>query len=157
MNIDPATIAVATTSVLAPYLPQLVQGAKFVGEKIAGAAVGEVGKQAFVKAKSLWDRLCSREGKSAKVQKAAELAALDEKDTDALKTLTKAIFTLVSEDKELSESLAQLIGGQEGVQEVLSVGNAWVEEVSMDLTGSGTQAVRALDGGVIKGVRMTKK
>jgi hypothetical protein len=154
---DPAAIAVATTTMIAPYLPQLIEGAKFAGEKIAGGVAGEVGKQAFAKAKGLWDKLLSYGDKSTKVQRAADLAAVDEKDADSLKALTKAIFKLVSDDQELAKALSQLLGGQDGIQEVLSEGNAWVEEVTMELTGRGTQSVRASDGGVVKGVRMSKK
>jgi hypothetical protein len=158
MSIGPVDIAIAATSMLAPYLPQIIEGAKVVGEKITTAALGELSKQAFAKAKDIWSTLRSRGDKSAKVQEAAELLAKNEKDTSVLKEdLAKAILELISNDHELSESLLRILGNESGIQEVRASDTAWVVDVTMNLSGGGTQSVKASEDSRVKNINMTKK
>ena len=49
------------------------------------------------------------------------------------------------------------MGGGDSVQEVLADHNSWVEDVIQNLSGSGTQQVKATNDSVVTKVRQTRK
>lgn len=149
MTADYTQIAVTLTAYLAPFTPYLVEG----GKKFAG----EAGKAAWGKAQGVWEKLKDRFGDDRKIETAAKTVAADPQDDDYQGLLAKALATRLKEDSNFAEELLNAIGGQEAIQKVRANKSSWVENVTQEISGSGTQIVEARDDSIITGVRQVKK
>ncbi len=149
MSTDYAQIAATVATYMAPFTPYLVEG----GKKFAG----EAGKAAWEKAQVVWDKLKDRFGDDKKIETAAKTVAADPQDEDYQGLLAKALASRLKEDSNFAEELLNAIGGQEAIQKVLADKSSWVENVTQEISGIGTQIVEARDDSVITVVRQVKK
>jgi hypothetical protein len=155
--IDIVQIASAAVAIVSPHLPALLKAGKFAGEKLIEAAAKKTADKALEKAGAVWDTLKGYFGEKPDLEAAANLLATNPKDPTYQKVLAKPLASLLKEKPELSEKLLALMGGEQRVQEVLAERASWVDDVTQELEGAGTQRVKAKDESIIRGVRQTAK
>lgn len=157
MEPDFAQISAATVTALAPFLPLLLLGAKFSAEAIAEMVVQKGGEAAWHKAQLLWGKIKTRYGGDGVIEGAAKMVAAKPEDNNLQKILATQLGERLKEDPEVAKELLELLGGTESVQKIIADRSSWVEDVTQELTGDGSQIVQASDDSVIKGVRQVKK
>lgn len=152
-----AEIATAAATTLAPYLPYLVKAGKLAGAK----ALEEISKKgadaSWERARALWDKIQTGSSEKPDVERAAELVAVQPDDLTYQKVLAKSLTSRLNENPSLAQELLTLLGGERAVQEVLADHSSWVEDLTQELQGAGTQSVRATTESVIKGVKQIRK
>ncbi len=150
MDPNYAQTAGAVATSLAPFMPYLIEGTKGVAKSFGEG----IGKVTFEQAKSIWDTIKSRYGDDKKIETAAKTLASDPQDEDYQSLLAKAIGARLQDNPDLTNELVALFGGKETIQKVLADKSSWIENVTQEITGSGSQQViQAKDDSVIKGVR----
>src|SRR5215210_4882699 len=106
---DPKVLADALVILLAQALPSLLAA----GEKAAGKAVEEVGKQAgaavSAKVKEIWDRLRGKVEEKEAAQEAAEDLAQIPADEDRRAALRRQLVKLLTADPDLAALLEPLV------------------------------------------------
>ena len=63
----------------------------------------------------------------------------------------------LQQDPDLAKELIDLMGGQEGIQQVIADRNSTIKDVSQDMKGSGKQTVQADNKSRIEGVKQVKQ
>lgn len=154
---SPIEIAVATSTFLAPFLPSLLEVGKQAGKKFTETVAAESGKAALEKAQVLWKKIKDKFGDAPEIQGAATVVATNPEDESFQQLLAKTLGARLKENPDFAEELLGLLGGQEAVQKVLADRNSWVEDVTQELEGGGTQIVDARDRSTIKNVKQTKR
>lgn len=150
-------IAAAIVSLLAPYLPRLVQAGKATVEAATEAAVREGSKVAWQTAQRVWQKIHGRFSDDTELVSAAQLAAAKPEQEEYKTLFAKVLAARLQEDTTLAQEMMTLLGGQEAVQEIVAQQGSWVESVWQDMEGSGEQSVKATDGSVISGVGQSKR
>lgn len=150
-------LAAAVVSVISPYLPTLIKAGKAVGEKFAEGIAKNAADKAVATADQLWNSLTNHFIEKPQLEAAAKLLAQEPEDPTFRKAFAKPLADLLEEKPELAKRLTELMGGDHRVQEVLSQNESWVEDVTQELTGKGTQRVVAKDKSTVKGVRQFGK
>src|SRR6266545_6769999 len=106
---DPQLLAEALVLLLAKALPTLVAA----GEKAAGKAVEEVGKQGGAavtgKVKEIWGRLRGKVEEKAAAQDAVVDLAEDPADADRQATLRRQLVRILTADPDLAALLEPLV------------------------------------------------
>lgn len=106
---DPQLLAEALVTLLAQALPTLVAA----GEKAAGKAVEEVGKQAGAaasgKVKEIWDRLRGKVEEKEAAKDAVEDLAEDPDDADRQAALRRQLVKILQGDQQLAALLEPLV------------------------------------------------
>jgi len=150
-------LAAAVTAFIAPYLPSLLKVGKFVGEKAAEQTIKMGTTKSLERAGELWNSIKAHLTEQTGLQDAARLVASEPGDNTYQKAFVKALVKLLENHPELSPKLIQAMGGGDSVQKVLADHNSWVEDVSQNLSGPGTQQVKATNDSVVIKVRQTRK
>jgi hypothetical protein len=151
MPIEITAVAVAATTILAPFTPYLIDTAKAVGEAFATTLAEQGGEAAWQCAQTLWSKLTARFQGDQTLTTAAAATALNPSDDDFRKKLATALSERLSQAPDLAAEIEQLLGGRESVQEVIATQGSWIEDVLQ--SGDGTKLVKADDNSTIKGVR----
>jgi hypothetical protein len=146
-------VATAVAGYLAPFLPSLMKMGEAAGEKLAETVGEKGGDAAWKTAEGLWAKLKARFSQEPALQGAATLVASQPEDETYRTVLAKALSQHLEKDPDLARDLADLLGGDRGIQEVLSENRSWVENVAQEMGRSGTQRVRASDESTIRSVR----
>lgn len=157
MDINTAQVAAAMVTALAPFMPILLETAKFSAGAIGEMIVQNGGEIAWQRAKVIWERLGRRYRDDGVITGAATMVAAAPENEDVQKVLATMLAECLAQEPALVQELVALLGGSAAVQQVLADKDSWVENVEQDLTGDGTQRVEAKDRSVIKGVRQVKK
>jgi len=93
---------------------------------------------------------------AAKIQRAAQVVAVDPQDQNYQTTLATHIGTSLQSHTPLAQELLDILGEEGGLQEILADKDSWVENVRQEVQGKGDQRVRANQGSVIKGVKQKR-
>jgi len=157
MTTDIGQTAAAVVTTLAPFTPFLIEVGKAGGEALAEVIIEKGGEAAWKKAQVLWGRLRARFGDDPEVTSAATMVAAKPEDEARQTMLAEVLGARLHENPALAQELSDLLGGQEGVQQVLANRSSWVEDVTQRMKGSGKQIVQASDDSVIKDVRQIKQ
>lgn len=150
-------IATATAATLAPYLPYIIKGGQAAGEKIAEAFGKTSGEAAWKKAGAIWNKIKEHFGEKPELEQAAGLVAMQPEDRSYQTALAKSIASYIETRTDLRQDLLNLLGGEEAIQKVLADKSSWIEDVTQDLQGTGTQTVEAANHSVIKNVKQSRK
>ncbi len=150
-------IATATAATLAPYLPYVIKAGKAAGEKIAEGIGKAGGEAAWEKAGAIWDKIKGHFSEKPELEHAAGLVAMQPDDPTYQKVLAKTLASYLETRTDLRQDLLDLLGGEKAVQKVLADKGSWVEDVTQDLQGTGTQIVEATNQSVIKRVKQIRK
>jgi hypothetical protein len=153
MSNEIALLAASVVTSLAPFTPYLVEGGKKMVEVIAEKG----GEAAWQKAQALWDKVMARHSDDNRIKGAALMVSANPADELAQKQLAIALGARLKEDPLLIEELHKILGGREALQQVVADRSSWVEDITQDMQGTGTQEVVADQDSVIKGVRQIKK
>jgi hypothetical protein len=94
----------ALTAFLAPFLPRLLG----VGGRVGDAIFEEVGDDAVLFARSLWDRLWRRVQQKEAAEEAALDVARDPADEDLQTVLKVQLSKLLAEDTDLATEVGRL-------------------------------------------------
>lgn len=156
MPIDIREIVLATTAMIAPFTPFLVEAGKTGGKKLAEVIAEKGGEEVWKKAQLLWRKIKSQFGNNSEVQSAVTLLAAKPDDGNRQAMLAQVLTSHIEENPSLAQEFFDLLGGQESIQLVLADHSTWVEGVTQQLKGTGKQIVQADNNSVIKGVRQTK-
>lgn len=142
-------VAAKTVALLAPLAPYL----KKAGESIAG----EVGKDALKKAREVTDRIRQRfQGdNNQKALTVFDLFLDDPNDKDQANALSKQIVNALQQHQTWAEEMRQLLA-EPALQEVIARNQSIAKDITLNLSGSGTQRVE-LDNSEATGITMTKK
>jgi hypothetical protein len=154
---SPVEIAVAASTFLAPFLPSLLEVGKQAGKKFGESLAAEGGKAALGKAQALWQKIKDKFADAPEIQGAATVVATNPEDESFQKLLAKTLGARLNENPEFAQELLGLLGGQEAAQKIIAERNSWVEDVTQEIEGSGTQTVEARDQSTIKGVKQSIK
>ncbi|HEV7668570.1 MAG TPA: SUMF1/EgtB/PvdO family nonheme iron enzyme [Thermoanaerobaculia bacterium] len=109
-----APLAEQVVAALAPALPFLLDK----GATAADAAIKEMGKDAWEKAKSVWARLRGKIAKDEDAEKATEKLALDPKNGRLQRLLAPLLEGLLEGDEGTVAALRELLGAGETIQQV---------------------------------------
>ncbi len=148
-------IAMATVAMLAPFAPYLVEVGKAGGKELVEVMAKHGGEATWNKAKSLWEKLKSRFKDDQELQSAVTMVAMKPEDEARQTMLAEVLIARLQKDSVLADELFDLLGGQKAVQQVLADRCSWVEDVTQQMKGKGTQSVQASEDSVIKGVKQT--
>lgn len=157
MDTNITQVAAATVTALAPYMPLLIYTAKFTAEAIGEMVVQKGGELAWQRAQSLWGKIKARFGDDGVIDGAATMVAAKPEDANLQKILATQLAERLKQQPELANELLELLGGKESMQKIIADRSSWVEDVTQEMAGSGSQIVRASDDSVIKGVKQIKK
>lgn len=157
MEIDIVQLSTAIVTTLVPFTPILIKMAQFSAEAIGEMVVQKGGEAAWQKAKSIWGKITSRFGDDKVIEGAAMMVAGQPANEEFQKMLAVQLASRLQQHPDLAKELIELLGGQDAVQKVIADRSSWVEDVTQEMSGSGSQIVQASDDSVIKGVRQIKK
>lgn len=149
MDMDPAQVAMASVTFLAPFLPYLVDVAKFSAEAIAEMVVQKGAEGAWQQAQAIWARLRMRFVDDGVINGATEMLAAQPGREDFQAVLAAELAVRLEESPDLTRELLELLGGQKIVQKILAERGSWVERVQQKMEGAGTQIIHASDDSVI--------
>ena len=151
---DVSTIMTAVVAFLAPYTPALLALAKTGAEETAKTLAKKGTEDGWDKAKKVWGKLKDKFGDDEEVELTTKLLALQPDDEDKQTQLAVLLAKHAADDPELVAVLATLLGGQERVQEMIA-DNGVLKKVRQKMTGSGTQSMKATNGGRIEDASQT--
>lgn len=158
MDLNPVEVSAAVVTVLTPFIPYLVDAAKFSAAALAEMIVQKGGETAWQQARALWGKISDRYSEDGVVSGAATMLAAQPENEEFQTILTRELTLRLQEDQKLLQDIQSLIGGQEVVQKVLAGRSSWVENVTQEISGiGGTQVVKAKDDSVISGVKQSIK
>lgn len=130
---DTAALAKSAVDVLAPCLPSLLS----LGGVAASEAAKKVGADTWERAKSLWAKLWPKAQATPEVKSAAEDAAKNPNDADALAALRHQLKKLLAEDQVLAAEVAAWNAAEQGAgasSSATAIGERSVA-VGRDVTG----------------------
>ena len=158
MIVDIGQVTATTVTILAPFMPFLVDAGKGAGLKLA-EVIGEMGGEAaWKKAQALWGTLTSRFGNDPELASAATMVATKPRDEIRQTMLAEVLGARLKENPDFAEEIFELLGGQPVVQQVLAERGSWVENVTQQIAGSsGNQSIVARDNSRIRGVNQRKQ
>jgi hypothetical protein len=154
MNCDPSSPGAATRASAARRACRSTGKAR--GKKLAEVIAEKGGEAAWKKAQALWGKLATQLGNDPEMKSAATMVASKPEDEARQMMLAEVLTARLQQTPELAQELFDLLGGQQVVQQVLADRSSWVENVTQQMEGSGTQRVEAREKSVIKGVRQTR-
>ncbi len=157
MNNEITQIAAAVVTVVAPFTPYLLEIGKATGQKWVETIAEKGGEAAWDKAKMIWEKIRTHVNEDSKIKGAALIVSAAPEDASTQILLVDALATHLNVDPQLTQELLRLLGGSQAVQEVLADRQSWVEDVTQNLKGLGTQIVKGSDGSTIKSVRQSKE
>ena len=153
---DIGLIASAVGATLAPFTPFLLNISIEGGKKLAEVMAEKGGEAAWNKAQSSWHKIKDRAGDDPKVQGAALMVSAGPEDVSAQAILVRALDACLRKYPDLAQELADLLGGEPGIQQVLANQDSWVQDVAQQMRGGGEQTIQAENGSRIIGVRQIK-
>lgn len=153
---DTGQIAIVTTSILAPFMPFLIDVGKAASKKLAEVIAQQGGEAAWKKAQALWGKLSAWFGDDPELRSAATMMAVRPQDQTRQSMLAEVLIARLQENPRLAQELTELIGGQSAIQQVLADRGSWVGDIIQHMEGSGEQIVQANENSVIKGVWQSK-
>jgi hypothetical protein len=154
MEINYLQIATAAASLLAPFMPFLIEGVKEAAKGLGQS----VGKASYEQARSIWAAIKSNIGDNKKIDKAAKVLMEKPQNEDYQAQLAIALAEQLKARPDLAKELFTLLGGQDSIQEVLAEKGSWVENIEQTTGGKGNrQKVHAKNDSVIKGVKQIKR
>lgn len=137
---DIGQIAAAVVTTLAPFTPFLLDVGKAGGKKLAEVIAEKGGEVAWNKAQAVWNVLKAHFGADQEVISAVGLVAAKPHDETYQTLLVKVLGTRIQADPELAQQILQLLGGQQGVKQVLA-DRSLVEDITQK--GPGSKKVQA--------------
>ena len=156
METEIAQVTTATVALLAPFMPILLETAKFSAAAIGEMIVQNGGEAAWQRAKTLWSKIRGQYKEDGVINGAASMVAAQPENEHFQTLLAVELAKRLQENDSLLQELQSLLGGQEAVQKVLAEHDSWVEDVKQKISGSGgTQITKATDGGTIIGVKQS--
>jgi len=157
MEIDIAQVAAAIVTVLAPFTPILIDMTKFSSQAIAEMIVQKGGEATWQKAQLIWNKLKVYFDDDKIVEGAAMMVAGQPENEDFQKILAVQLASRLQQHPDLVRELLELLGGQNSIQMITTDRSSWVEDVTQEMSGSGSQIVQASDDSVIKGIKQIRK
>lgn len=142
MPIAIVELATAATVFLTPYL---VEGGKAIAAKAGEAAVE--------KASQLWKRLIASAGQPEELNRTIGRASAAPADPGARAELAKALAGVLRQNPDLASELAELLGGEDGVQRIVATHHGLVANVSQELGSAGEQIIEARDEATVRNAR----
>src|SRR5690242_9086442 len=110
---DLVQIATATTSLLSPFLPDLLDIAKTGGKKMTEAIAQKGGEAAWNTAQTLWKKLRSYFKEDPEFNSASVMVAAKPEDESRREMLAEVLSARLSDKPELAQEIMGLIGGQQ--------------------------------------------
>lgn len=158
MDINSAEVSAAVVTILTPFIPYLVNAAKFSASAISEMIVQKGAEATWQRAQTIWAKISGRYANDDVIHGAALMLAAQPENEQFQSTLAHQLAVRLKEDQELLLELRALIGGQESIQKVLA-DKGLVKDVIQKMSGtSGTQIIEAKNKGEIRGVKqITKK
>ncbi len=156
MAYDIGQIAAGTVATLAPFTPFLTELGRTAAKKLAEVIAEKGGEAAWKRAQALWSKIKGRFGDDPELTSSMTLVAIRPGDEARQTMLAETLGARLKASPDLAQELLDVLGGQQAAQQVLAGRDSWVEEVTQQIQGAGTQTIEAKDGGVIKGVRQIK-
>ena len=150
---DPQAVMTAAVAFLAPYTPQLLELGKKSAEEAAKTLSKKGAEAGWNKAVNLWTKLSARFKKDPKITAVTQALATDPQDKDFQVKLASLFAERLADDPALTEELAQILGGQARVQEMLAENNSLLLAVEQQMQGSGKQTIKATGNSAIIGAR----
>ena len=157
MDAEATQVAIVAANTLAPFLPILLEVAKFSTEAIGEMIVQKGGEAALCKAKAVWAKIKGQYGDDGVVIGAASMVAARPADENLQQILAAELAKHLDKDPKLVGELFDLLGGKDSVQKVLADRGSWVQDVAQKMAGAGAQLIRASEDSVVIGVRQIKK
>ncbi|MBI3742362.1 MAG: hypothetical protein HY257_11490 [Chloroflexi bacterium] len=106
---DPAQMAQAVTTFLAPFLPYLVKGGLAAGKSAAKELGKKFGADAWEYAEKLWESIHPKFADKPAAQEAVEEFANNPEDADAQAALRLQLRKIFQEDQVLAQDVSALI------------------------------------------------
>lgn len=156
MDVEVTQVAAGTVTALAPFLPILLEAAKFSAAATGEMIVQKGGEAAWKKAKAAWAKIKGQYSDDGVVLAAATMVAAQPEDENLQQILAIELAKRLNESPKLTKELLDLLGGEKSVQKVLADRSSWVENVTQRMTGGGKQVVSATDDSIITGVQQIK-
>jgi hypothetical protein len=157
MSLDINQIVIAIVAIFTPFAPFLIEVSKAGGKKLAEVIAEKGGETAWNKAQILWSKLKTHFDNDSEVQSAATMVAANPEDKNRQAILAEVLRLRLEENPTLGQELFKLLGGKEGIQQVLAERASWVEDITQHMKNGGKQIVKASDESVIRGVRQVKE
>lgn len=150
MGIDIATLV----KFLTPFLPFLLKA----GEQAAAEAGKLFGKDAWEKAKALWNKLHPKVEAKPAAKEAIKDAADHPEDEDVQAALRVQLKKLLKEDSDLTHEINRLMEGKV-VQRVLAERKSTISDVEQFATGESDvqQEIASRDESKIEGVKQRQQ
>lgn len=134
-------IAGVIATLLAPFLPYLVEG----GKKFAGKA----GEAAWEKARTIWEKIRVHFQNDQEIKGAALMVAAKPEDENYRMLLAKAIAARLENSPDFAKELEEIVGSA-SFQEISATQNSRIEDVEQKTIGGGKQSIKAKDKSVVK-------
>lgn len=155
MNIE--SLASAIAAILAPFTPFLVELGKVGRKKLVDVINKRGGEAAWNLAQRLWDKIKSYMGEDAEVKGAALMVSAKPEDESRQVMLAIALAAKLRENPKLAQEFANILGGQDAVQQIIANHKSIVTDVIQQMGGRGEQTIKADNNSRIKGVRQIQK
>ena len=135
-------VAKGVTAAVAPYLPFLVPVAKKAGGKVEEVIVGLGAQAAWSMAKDVWARVTKFFNDDDEVKAAATMVASKPDDDARRNSLIDVLVERLTANPQLAEELLKVLGGENGVQQIIGDAGAEYERVIQAMGGAGKQEIR---------------
>jgi len=143
---DAPTIITAAVAFIAPYTPHLLKLGQKSAEEVAKTLAKKGAEAGWSKAVKLWTKLSASFGNDPKTIKTSELLATDPQDRDTQTKLATLLTGRLAGDPALIDELAQILGGESRVQEMIADDLLMAVRQKMDGSGKQTMKTRAIIG-----------
>ena len=133
--------------------PQLLKLGKTSAEEIAKTLAKKGTEAGWNKSVNLWTKLSTRFGNDPKVIKTTELLAVDTADKNTQASLAALLAGRLADDPALVEELAQILGWQTRVQEMVAEDGGLLTAVEQKMRVGGKQTMKAAGNSAIIGAK----
>lgn len=152
MEIGVAQVAAAAASLLAPFMPFLIETGKVGGKKLTEVVAEQGGEATWDRAQSLWKKISDRWADDIEVKSAAGMVASDSESNERRAMLSEVLDARLNANPAFAQELLGLLGGREAIQEVLAKRGGSATDIRQSMRGTARQIVEADEQGMIKGV-----
>lgn len=149
-------IAIAATTLLAPYMPFLIELGKEGGKKLAETIAEEGGKAAWQRAEVVWAKIKEPANRDPKLNGALTLVSAKPDDQTYLRILSSALTDRMKNDPELAKALLVILGGEESVQNIVITSGSWARNITQETTGGGSQRIEVRDGSAAQDIHQKR-
>lgn len=135
-------IATAVVATLTPFLPYLINSGETIGEKLLEVIAERGGEAAWQRAQTVWQKIAARFRSEPEFEKTAELVAINPVELQFQKLLGNQLAKRLAEHPELIVELEELLGGPQGIQQVIAGQEAIIEDITQTMSHAGQQTVQ---------------